>query len=589
MSISKDAKPLVIKWKYKTIHQKDNGTNSIDGYINYISEQVNDRRNCTGPFMMNTDQYYIGNDTNMLITKDIFEVEKYADYLNYRKGSHTLFSDIHTDIDQCLQELKEHEGTIWIPIIAIKEQDALKYKLDSEEKWMNKARELAEVYRKELNIPKENYEWLAAFHIKPENDQNKEADAGSMPHLHFILFELEPDPHKRPAIRHKRLDTIKDKTASILSREFMKESYKERNDLENSIKSKSKDLGDMSDYIHKLIYDIYSLTHGKGKLSVGEFEHASEVLIDLYDKSLSNDTLNNSELFYKKTLNLNSREDVTRALYLYSSILDRLDKIVDKILAKEDTKVLVDRFIELSSNMRSAKGYERSSNLAYEDLNSIKREIKNSILKLSKDLNYSNRFISKKFKGMLLERLEIGSVRQDLSTYEVMNTTKVVTSLLKEAGIEKDKAKEYLDKLFDTYNDEKRKKMAMLEFNRIYKKIEVGMDINTIDFWDAMKNIGMPYEFPSLYDPIVNDHVLSDSLLLEPITRLSISALDNKISVLDVNDTETLLDKSLSSLLYIPKTKEEYEEKYALLLSAYDSYDRNINNERNDIYEEVEL
>ena len=74
------------------------------------------------------------------------------------------------------------------------------------------------MYRKELNIPKENYEWLAAFHIKPENDQNKEADAGSMPHLHFILFELEPDPHKRPTIRHKRLDTIKDKTASILSR-----------------------------------------------------------------------------------------------------------------------------------------------------------------------------------------------------------------------------------------------------------------------------------------------------------------------------------------------------------------------------------
>ena len=90
--------------------------------------------------MMNADQYYIGNDTNMQITKDIFEVEKYADYLNYRKGSHTLFSDIHTDIDQCLQELKEHEGTIWIPIIAIKEQDALKYKLDSEEKWMNKTK-----------------------------------------------------------------------------------------------------------------------------------------------------------------------------------------------------------------------------------------------------------------------------------------------------------------------------------------------------------------------------------------------------------------------------------------------------------------
>ena len=77
--------------------------------------------------------------------------------------------------------------------------------------------------------------------------------------------------------------------------------------------------------------------------------------------------------------------------------------------------------------------------------------------------------------------------------------------------------------------------------------------------------------------------------MLEPITRLSINAHDNKISVLDVNDAETLLDKSLSSLFYIPKTKEEYEEKYALLLSAYDSYDRKINNERNDIYEEIEL
>ncbi len=39
-------------------------------------------------------------------------------------------------------------------------------------------------------------------------------------------------------------------------------------------------------------------------------------------------------------------------------------------------------------------------------------------------------FISKKFKGMLLERVEIGSIRQNLSTYEVMNTTKVISSLL---------------------------------------------------------------------------------------------------------------------------------------------------------------
>ena len=581
-------RPSVVKWRYVT-NKPYSDKDSISGYIEYISKQVEDRRDGTGTFITNINDNYLGKELNMDEFSSINEIDNYISYIDSRIGSHSLFSCSRADIDDLVHKIKEHDGTIWLPIVSLKESYAKDFHLETEKDWVDKGRELAEVYRKELNIDSDNYGWVAAFHTKSEASQNEESDAGCQPHLHFILFELEPDPHKRPTIRHKRLDNIRDKTASILSREFMKESYKERNDLENSIKSKSKDLSDMSDDIHKLIYDIYSLTHGKGKLSVGEFEHASEVLMDLYDKSLSNEPLNDRELFYKKTLDLNTKEDITRALYLYTSVLDRLDKITDRILAKEDTKVLVDRFIDLSSNMRSAKGYERSSNQAYEDLNSIKREIKNSILKLSKDLNYSNRFISKKFKGMLLERLEIGSVRQDLSTYEVMNTTKVVTSLLKEAGIEKDKAKEYLDKLFDTYNDEKRKKMAMLEFNRIYKKIEVGMDINTIDFWNAMKNIGMPYEFSSLYEPIVSDHILSNSLLLEPITRLSIGALDNKISVLDVNDTETLLDKSLSSLLYIPKTKEEYEEKYALLLSAYDSYDRNINNERNDIYEEVEL
>ena len=55
--------------------------------------------------------------------------------------------------------------------------------------------------------------------------------------------------------------------------------------------------------------------------------------IESTKNQISNDALNNSELFYKKTLNLNTKEDVTRALYLYTSILERLDKITDKILA----------------------------------------------------------------------------------------------------------------------------------------------------------------------------------------------------------------------------------------------------------------
>lgn len=52
---------------------------------------------------------------------------------------------------------------------------------------MEKATELAEEYRKVLGISKENYNWVAAFHTKSEADQNKDADAGCQPHLHFIL------------------------------------------------------------------------------------------------------------------------------------------------------------------------------------------------------------------------------------------------------------------------------------------------------------------------------------------------------------------------------------------------------------------
>ncbi|MDO4501417.1 MAG: hypothetical protein Q4B60_09150 [Erysipelotrichaceae bacterium] len=578
-------KPIVVKWRYK-VNKPNSSSDSIDGYIDYVSSQVNERRNQTGRFEFESNVNSFNSEVLINENSSVNDINKYISYIDERLGSHELFSSSGADINELVEEIKTHKGTLWIPIVSLKEEWAYEFGLDFESKWSEKARELAEVYRRELNIKSDNYGWVAAFHTKPEVSQNDNSDAGCQPHLHFIIYEKNPDPHKSPTIRHKKLDEIRSKTASILSREYMSKSYEERNSLRKEIKDKASDLKEAVDDVHTLLWDIESLTHGKGKLSIGEFEHARDVTDSLITSLSLKKPLSNEEKFYKKLLDIEDKDDAIRAFGLYVSILDRLETITNKLLSTDEAKALVDEWKQVSNSMRSAQGYELSGKQTEKDLNSLKREIGNSILKEAKQLSTQSRFITKKFKGMLLERMELGTFKQNIKIHDLMDSTRVISTLLKECGVSKDDAKAELKKLLETTEDERKRKLALAEMDRVYKKLEVGMTVSTADFWNAMKCVGINANNISIYESVINGHSLANSILLEPITKESLKALDTYADVYRIEGPVSVLTESLSSLTHIPLTKEEYEAKYLSLLEAYESYNQDIQNERKMMNEE---
>lgn len=579
-----NSRPVVIKWKYRINHpeQKD----SINGYVEYISSQVKERRNGTGRFEANVLKDTFGLSPDIDEGSSTSEIERYISYMDSRAGSYLLFTSNGTNISETVEEIKAHAGTMWIPIVSLKEEWAKEFGLTGEVEWMIKGRELAEIYRKELGIKEDNFGWVAAFHTKPEVSQNENADAGCQPHLHFILYEKCPDPKRSPTIRHKKLEEIHSKTASVLSREYMKISYEKRNELRKEITSKSERLDEVVDDVHALLWDIHTLTKGKGKLSVGEFEHAAIVMDSLHSALSQNQKLTREQEFYAKQLDIREPKDAARAMHMYLELLDHLEKITDRLLESEDAKELLEQWKEVSDSMRSAQGFEKSALETSKDLEALKRQMQNSILKQTRNLSSQSRFITKKFKGMLLEKMELGSFRQGAKISDIMDATRVISSLLKECGVSKDEARKQLNRLLETTEEERKRKLAMAELDRIYRKVEVGMDVSTIDFWNTMKVIQMEGSVSSIYSPSINSSSLSSAILLEPVAKSSLRALENHASVFHMDEPSTVLSLSLSSLTHVPLTREEYIAKYEALLEAYETYCQEYRNERSLIHEE---
>ena len=216
---------------------------------------------------------------------------------------------------------------------------------------MEKARELAEAYRKELGIASRNYKWIAAFHSKSEAEQNPDTDAGCQPHLHFMIWEETPLRSKY-ALKHEQIAHIRQMTNSILSREYMEQYYQERNRLKDEILSSSNlNILDYAEEVKRLAADINVLMGGHGKLTVGELEKRSNVSCQLMEKMTKNSSLSPSEEYYQQILGIYTPENAKRRMNNYLSVLNRLNELSGKVMNTD----LVQQWMEISNEMRASQ------------------------------------------------------------------------------------------------------------------------------------------------------------------------------------------------------------------------------------------
>lgn len=546
-------KRVTVKWKYRDV-KPGVSNHSIKGYIKYITDQVENRQQGTGLFELQNNNNTIGNkEHDSKINNE--DLEKYKEYAKNRPGSNGLISDIGIDTVELEKELEKLEGIAWIPIVSTKEETALLYGLDTEEKWVEKARELAESYRKSLGIAKDNYNWVAAFHVKPEADQNKNSDAKSMPHLHFIIWEKEKS-RSRPTLSREEINNIRARSASILSHDFMQEVYKERNELRDKIKTSALSLDDYINEIDNLIIDIRLVTKGKGKMNLKEFEKNRDIYANIADKFVSKKPFTQIELEKINDFKITNQDEALRQSKRYSYIVDELEALCDEAVKRPEVKELMNSWYELSNEMRAAQN-DLANRQTKKDQEELKRQIMNGILRQAKEASNFNYKISDKVKGMMLERIKEGKIYSN-NPVRILEAT---TSLLKEVGCSKEQNKEMNEKLITNSGLELYKEQVEELIEDLYSNRKIGLNLPTREVYEILRELRIPlaridtrYRTTNSFDRIAN------AVINQPVAELVSTQSPEILSPYKVDILKNVLDKTRKPTFSITEYSQMYQD-----------------------------
>ena len=131
------------------------------------------------------------NLVNYIGTRDGVEknVQKYVDYISNRNGvekvsNHGLFTSGNSKIilSNVMDEVADHKGNIWLPIISLTREDAIKTGFDNGAAWKNMLSKIAPKIAEYYKIKIDNLCWYASFH-----------DEGHHPHVHMIVYSKNPN------------------------------------------------------------------------------------------------------------------------------------------------------------------------------------------------------------------------------------------------------------------------------------------------------------------------------------------------------------------------------------------------------------
>ena len=113
--------------------------------------------------------------------------ENYVDYIANRPrvqklGAHGLFTADGSPLvlSQVADEVANHPGVVWLPIISLRREDAARLGYDSAERWRRLLSKHAMRMAEAMKIPYEQFRWYAAFH-----------DEGHHPHVHMVCYSAD--------------------------------------------------------------------------------------------------------------------------------------------------------------------------------------------------------------------------------------------------------------------------------------------------------------------------------------------------------------------------------------------------------------
>ena len=210
--------------------------------------------------------------------------ENYVDYIATRPlvekiSSHGLFTAGNDEIvlSQLVSEIANHDGNVWLPIIALKGEDAKRSGFDNLESWKLMLEQYALEIARNLKIPDSNFRWYAAFH----HHKN--------PHIHMVCYSTNP---KDGYLSKTGIKNIKSGLMQNIYGSELQMIYAEKTVKRDELKAESKKAveqfaqsivsGNMeNEHLEKLLVELSeNLKYTKGKRVYGYLPPRTKQLVD---------------------------------------------------------------------------------------------------------------------------------------------------------------------------------------------------------------------------------------------------------------------------------------------------------------------
>ena len=160
--------------------------------------------------------------------------EVYVNYIATRPraeklGTHGLFSDEDTPLvlSKVAEEVSQHTGNVWTPIISLQREDAARLGYDNATAWMALLRKQRNVFAEQMKISPENLRWYAAFH-----------NEGHHPHCHMIVYSVNS---REGYVTKPAIDKMRSSLARGIFQQDLIQIYSDQTVQRNSLTDQSRD------------------------------------------------------------------------------------------------------------------------------------------------------------------------------------------------------------------------------------------------------------------------------------------------------------------------------------------------------------
>ena len=348
----------------------------------------------------------------------IAKKKNYVDYISNRPNTeiiskHGLFTSGNDKIvlSKVADEVANHKGNVWTPIISLTREDAINTGFDNVESWKNTISKLIPKFAEQYKIKLDNLRWYGSFH-----------NEGHHPHIHMIIYSTNEN---EGFLTQKGIENMKSELSSEIFQSEMVPIYAQQTARRNQLKTECKKVfaeiknATNNPALQQLVLNLHQkLQHASGKKQYGYLQEPLKKLVDsIVDKLAKIPSVKESyDLWYelKNTIHHNYSENIPEPLPLskqkeFKSIKNM---ILEEVLALE--LVIGAELASVAQESTSENEIFTSDNYANEGIGLCVSRLLTSLGKLFDDslprdsTSHSQKIDSKLFQKLREKKLAQG-------------------------------------------------------------------------------------------------------------------------------------------------------------------------------------